>query len=276
MNIASIAMLVAVIVLFGGACFVKNKSLNFLLQAFGFVSLLGLGAVVGNSQNNFSGFVVFLLVSVAPQFLHLFDMESYIKSKQQDALNAENVETNLESQDDKKEVLADKAKQENVETFENNEEISNEENVEESIEVEEKPKKNHFLTSNGVFLSGIANILTAGCVTFAGLYLGLETFYGALFGVATGFAIMFLVLAMKKEINLFDIIGATLSFVAVGLLLGSIITVILYSVSLTNILFCLGCLAMATSFALQALHKTRFDNLIYCVGMICLFATLLF
>lgn len=265
-------MLIAVIALYVGTCFTsKNKSLNFLLQAFSLMALLALGAVVGNSQNNFSGYVVFLIVSVAPQFLGLFDLKAYLASKQNFSIEeaAENAEK-IEENSDAAETYQNEENSEVAENAEN----KNQEQEGESVATKEK--KQHFLSSKGEILNGVASLLTAICVTFAGLYLGLETFYGALFGLATGIALMFLYLALKKEINLFDLLGMTLSFISIGLLVGSVITVVLYSFSLTNILFCLGALILATYIGMKCFYKTKFDNLVYCLATICLLATILF
>ncbi|MBP3619182.1 MAG: hypothetical protein J6J24_00825, partial [Clostridia bacterium] len=85
-----------------------------------------------------------------------------------------------------------------------------------------------------------------------------------------------LYLALKKEINLVDLLGTTLMFLGVGLLLGSIVIVILYSMTLTNLLYCGGALLLASYILISAFKKSKFNNLLYCLATICLFATILF
>ncbi|MBP3619698.1 MAG: hypothetical protein J6J24_03460, partial [Clostridia bacterium] len=194
LNIATICMLIAVIILYVCACFFnKNKALSFLLQAFCLISLLCLGIVVANSQNNFSAYVIFLIVAVVPQFLGLFDLQAYINGKQSFSFEPEK-----EDEPEKEEI--EKAEGSDEELTPSQEEID----TNEDDAPAKKEKKHHFKTSKGELLNGVACFLSAICVTFAGLYVGLETFYGALLGVAIGFALMFLYLALKKEINLVD------------------------------------------------------------------------
>lgn len=263
LDIATICMLIAVIIFYGCSFFInKNKPLSFLMQAFCLISLLCLGIVVANSQNNFSAYAIFLIVAIIPQFLGLFDLQTYLNAKYE------------RLQEIKKE--AEKIENEHAESQKQMKNEEDSDDIAEEPPATPKEKKYHLLSSKGELLNGVACVVSAICVSFSGLYIGLETFYGLLFGPAFGFALMFLYLALKKEINLVDLLGSTLMFIGAGLLIGSVVIVVLYSMELTNLLYCAGALLLAIHILISAFKKSKFNNIIYVLATLCLFATILF
>ena len=251
--IAMICMLVATIVLAVGSCFFnKNKSLTHLLQTFAFIALLCLGLVAANYKNNFSGYSILLILSITPQFLNLFDLKGYLKAKQ------EAMTTEKESEEEQPATP-----------------IIEEETTENEEKPAKKEKKQHFLHSNGTILQSLSLALSSFCVSFGGLYLGLETFYGFLIGLAVASALTFLVLILKKSLNPYDLLSYFLTFLAIGLLIGNMIIVILYSFSLINILYCAGALIFCGYIILNNYVKGNYDEIIYFIAMFCLICTLI-
>lgn len=224
-----------------GLCFVKNsKTLIFLLQTFFLISLLCFGIVCANFQNNFSGFSVLLFLSIAPQFLNLFDFKSFLDAKRESL-----------------------------------EKIANEE-IDRSAEVAKKKLSNKLLFSNGSLLKSLAFFMSAICIAFCGLYLGIETYFGFLIGLAIALFATFILLAAKKKINIFDLLSYFLAFLSVGIVLGQILTVLLYSFALPNILFSVGSLMFCVFVLLSTFLKSKFDHLAYLSAMILLFFAILF
>ena len=92
---ALICMFVAAAILAVSVCFSKkNKTLYFLLQTLSLIALVCLGLVAGNYKNNFSGYTIFLILAIIPQFISLFDLSEYLKTKA--IKTEENTETNIE------------------------------------------------------------------------------------------------------------------------------------------------------------------------------------
>lgn len=248
--IALICMFVATLGLAVGVCFfTKNKTLTYLLQTFSYIALLCLILVAGNFKNNFSGYTILLIISIAPQFLNLFDLNGYLKTKKEELSSVE--EEYLEN----KQIGIEKTDEELNQSTQN--------------------KKHNFIQSNGTLLQALALLLSSVCISLSGLYLGLETFYGIFIGIAMGFALVFLNLITKKSINPYDLLSLALTCLSVGLLIGNIIIVALYSLSLTNILFCVGSLLICEYAFLKHYIKTNYAEILYFIAMFCLVLTLI-
>lgn len=253
LKFALIAMLVATVIFAVGVCFTKKyKVPYFLLQTFSFVALACLGLVAGNFVNNFSGYTILIVASVIPMFLSIFDLQSYIKSKQ------EIVEVVKEEKEEKANKLPPKPQK-----------VEEEESDKPKKEKKKKDAKYYFLNSNGFELTSLAYLLSSIPIGICGLYLGIETVYGFLIGLGIAAAITFLTLARKKVKNPFDVFSSFMAFLAVGFLIGQAITVLLYSFALSNILYCAGAVLLSVNFLLRSFIKTSFDHLFYFAGMIC-------
>lgn len=258
LKFALIAMLVATVIAAVGVCFTKKyKVPYFLLQTFSFVTLACLGLVAGNYVNDFSGYTILMIASVVPMFLSIFDLQSYLKSKQ------EIVEVVKEEQIEKESKLPPRPQKQA------------DEEEKPAKEKKKKSAKYHFLNSNGFELTSLAYLLSSIPIGICGLYLGIETFYGFLIGLGIALAITFLTLARKKVTNPFDIFSKFVAFLAVGFLIGQALTVILYSFALPNILYCAGALLLSTNFLIRSFVKTSFDHLFYFAGMICFMAVII-
>jgi hypothetical protein len=250
---ALICMSVATLALAVGVCFTnKTTPLSFLLRTLSLVALVCLGIVVGNYKNDFSGYTILLILSVTPQFVSLFDLREYLKNKKLTLENAKNEE--FEEELDK--ITEDVDENQNKKR--------------------KKENKHYFLNSNGNLLAGISALMSSVCVGFCGIYLGLETFYGFVIGAGVGFALTFLALIINKTKNPFDILAYFLSFLAVGIMLGQIVTVLFYATNLTNILYCVGAFCFAIFAFLSSFKRNNYFCLIYFVAMFCLFATIIF
>lgn len=255
---ALICMFVATVLLAISVCFSKkNKTLFFLLQTFSLVALLCLGMVGANYKNNFSGYAVLIILAIIPQFLPLFDLSEYLKAK--------TVKTN--------ETL-ENSNNENVEDFESTNTIDDTKTKSKKGKKQKnKVSKHYFLNSNGLLLKSISIFMTATCLALAGLYIGMETYFGFLIGVAIAFVSIFLLLIIKKSVNPYDLLSYFLMFLSVGILIGQVITILMFSFSLINILFSIGAIIYCLYVELSAFVKSNFDHLAFFVGFFCLICT---
>ena len=250
--IALICMFVATAILAGCVCFSrKNKTLLFLLQTLALACLVCLAIVGANYHNNFSGYSIFIILAIIPQFLSLFNLREFLKTKKESL-----------TQTEKK--LAE---------IEEIEEVADEEN-----NTEQKGKKQNkhlFLNSDGTLVQNSAFLLTSICLAFSALYIGMETFYGFLIGLALACALTCLMAILKKHKNPFDILSLFLMFLGIGILLGQILTVLLYATNITNIFFCIGCLVLCAYACLENFLKSRFDHLALFLAFFCFVATMI-
>lgn len=255
---ALICMFVATALLALGVCFSKkNKTLFFLLQTLSLVALVCLELVAGNYKNNFSGYAILIMLAVIPQFISLFDLSEFLKTK--------TAKTNQEIEN----FSAD----ENVENLETTDLV--EDDLKTNKKAKNKVSKHYFLNSNGLILKSVANFMTATCLALAGLYIGMETFLGFLIGVALALVLTFLLLIIKKKINPYDLLSYFLAFLSIGLVLGQVITVLLFSFSLINILFSAGAIIFCAYAMLSMFVKSNFDHLAFFVAFFCLVCTLI-
>lgn len=238
--IALICMYSAAAILALCLCFVrKNKALFSVLQIFSLVSLLCLGFVGANYHNNFSGYSIFIILAIVPQFLLIFDLPEFLKSKL-------------------------KASNENQSEFESDGKSSK----------KKKSNQHLFLNSNGSLLKSTALLLSSICLALAGLYVGLETFYGLLIGLAVGLALSFLSFIIKKNQNPYDKLSLFFAFLSIGLVVGQMLTSLLYSFSLTNILYCVGGAVFCIYALLVMFARSKFDHLALFIAIFSLVSTL--
>jgi len=247
MLIASVVcMLVACVALAVGNCFVKqNKIFSYVLKTLMLIALICLSITCATCKNNFSGFVILLIISITPLFLNIYEF------KQENNKNVEEIEETIETETEKP---------------------------------QKKVKKSRNLPVNWQkCLTGISYSLSAFCVAFCGLYLGKETAFGFLLGIAIALFLTFLdaIIHKNKKYESFmhgfvDYLQNFIMFIGIGLLLGQIIPVLLYSTQIKNIMFCLGCLAYSTHIFLTIYLKSKFDHLAQIVAFFLLISTILF
>lgn len=237
LKVAMICMLVAVVVLAVGVSLMKkNNALTFLLKTLTIIALVGLGFTVANFKDDFSGFSILVILSALPMFLSVFDLKQMFETKQ--TLTEENLEQQIE------------------------------ENTDEETAKKKKTHKNYLAECKTNLLCAIGIFLSAVCLSIATLYIGKETFFGALLGLLIGGAVTLVLLALGKIKNPFDIIFYVLIFSAIGLMASNIVLTFLYSFSITNIMFALGCVSFGVYAGLQTKYTKNYLTNIYYVGMV--------
>jgi hypothetical protein len=135
-------------------------------------------------------------------------------------------------------------------------------------------KHSRFVESNGTLLSSIGIFGAAVCISIATLYVGLETYLGAGIGLAFGLALTFLTLAIDKNRNAINGLAYFFSFTAAGLFAGDIVLTLLYSFSLTNILFSAAALLCGIFAIANAKSNKNIWGILYYLGTICFFLTI--
>lgn len=243
--IAMVCMLVAVIALAVGGSFVKkNHSLSLLLNSLTLIAIVCLGFVVASYKNDFSGFSILVILSALPMFLTAFDFKK-IFSKNATTPQIENTD---ESESDDTPPATENQDEEPLE--------------------EEKKKKNYLAESRTNLFFAIGVFLSAVCISIATMYIGEETFLGALVGILIGGATTFVLLALKKIKNPFDIVFYLLEFASIGLMLSNIVLALMYSFSTANIMFCIGCVGFGVFAGLKTKLTQSYLTNIYYVSMI--------
>ncbi len=230
MLIPVILSLVGIIILVAVGCFFKNSPISVLLKSLALIGTLALALSCAIYEGTFYGYSIFLILSVAPQFLSLINLKEIFKPKQSPALEADE---------------------------------------------KESEKKHNLAKSDNSLMNAIGIFLTSVCLGFCALYLGKETAYGFLIGIAVGLAVTFLLLALKRKTNLFDITSCFLMFTGAGIALGHIISVLIYAFSLINILFAAGLLIYVIYVALTVFWKSNYTQIAYYLSMITIFITLI-
>ncbi len=241
--IGLICMASACLILAVALCFVKNhKTAGFLLRTGLLIAVTCFGIVSATYGKIFSGYSILLILSSLPIFLSLFDLKGFLAEKQAKSLEKPFDDANWQ------------------EDFEENQN-------------EDKKQKHLFQNSNGSLINSICLLISAICIGFAGLYIGTETAYGFLIGLAIACASTFLLMIKKEDVNLFDVLSFFLVFLAVGICFGQIITVILYAKTITNIIYCIGALLFGCYAILSTYKKTNYNHFAYLLAMITLFVT---
>lgn len=236
--LATICMFGATLVLSVTDCFLKkHKAMSFLLQLFALTSLFCGTVALAHLKNNFSLYSILLIASIFPQFLTIFDLKEILK-KQKNKKDLQKNEENLQN---------------------SNKKLSNFEK---------------FGQSNGKLFSSLGIFLSSTILSVCGLILGLETIWLYVLSLAIALFCLFLTLILKKNLNIFDFITYIFIFLSVGLCISQILTVLVYSFNLKNILYCLGILCYAIySICFITFKKFNYSNLIYLLSIAVLLST---
>ena len=274
MLIASVVlMLVACVALSAALCFVKKQSPFFVvLKCFFFASLICVGVCCASLRNAFDGYSILLILSALPLFFTLFALKSNSGAENFSAqMNYEEKNASAQFENDPKNY------HENTQNFDN---FATEKNTQNDVKFSKNGKKPALFAPNLTkILQGTAYAISAFCVAFCALYLGKESPYGFLAGLALGVALTFMHFLIKKKNVLRDPWGFCadfLNFLAVGFLVCAILPALLYSFALDNILFSIACLTYAAHILLETYLPNKFNHLALTAAYLLLFATIVF
>ena len=140
---------------------------------------------------------------------------------------------------------------------------------------EEDTKSSKLAQSNGNFLISIAILLSALCLSAAGLYIGFTSLFVYLIGIAVGFTCTFLILSIKKKLNPFDFMSYLFSFMGVGVLIGQIISTLMFSLAVPNLIFVGGLVLVGVYATVRSFSKSKLVELLYFAGMVLVFVVVI-
>lgn len=139
------------------------------------------------------------------------------------------------------------------------------------------PQKNKFVsylsTTRIDPMFAIGSLLGAICIGVAGVYIGLENYYGFLLGLAIAVALTTATMLVKKQTNPCDVLIYFILFFVIGLMLGQGIEVILYNSSASNIFYFLGCVVSMVYFASYMVTKKEIIHVAYYIATALFFTT---
>ena len=272
-------LLASVIVLFVASAifiaissFTKKRGVSFVVfSSLAIISLAVTMILSANYNNNFFGFAIINMISVVPLFLTLFDFKEKLDKKQLE----------YEAQSQNAGENAANAKENSAEVSEN----QSEETVAASTDEKKKKKdrKNKksalllFSESEGRLFESFALFLSAFLVAFSGLYLGKESPFGMLVGIPAGILGLAVTYLKDRNANIFDGISNALSYAGAGMLLGQIVSVIIYGFSASAIVYLIACLALiAYTLACVYTKKRRINVILYLVYLLLAVAIILY
>lgn len=231
--------------------FTKKRGFYYILfSSLTIVSLAVTMILSANYNNNFFGFSIISMISLAPLFIPLFDFKSRLDESEVEYLRQRDNEIVL-SNSNQNEQQPKKRKKRNIVLL--------------------------FHESEGRLFESLALFLSAFFVAFAGLYLGKLSPFGMLVGLPAGLIGLSVTYLRNKNVNAFDVAANTLSFTGAGMLLGQIISVLIHSFDTSSILYILACLAMASYMIACVYTKERRINVVlYCVYLMLAIAILVY
>ncbi len=132
-------------------------------------------------------------------------------------------------------------------------------------------------------IKSMGYLLSSAAIYVAMLYIGKETYYGALLGVGIGLLLTFLNIIIKKkykndEKNHFflEILLDFVKFLSVGVILGAVVCALLYSTALPNILFAVGGFLFCGHIILNNFISNKFTTIPIYLAMLVFFLSILF
>lgn len=231
--------------------FTKKRGFYYILfSSLTLVSLAVTMILSANYNNNFFGFSIISIVSLAPLFIILFDFKSRLDGSEVEYLRQRDNEIVL-SNSNQNDQQAKKRKKRNIVLL--------------------------FHESEGRLFESLALFLSAFFVAFAGLYLGKVSPFGMLTCLPAGLIGLSVTYLKNREANVFDVVSNALSYAGAGILVGQIISVLIHSFNASSILYILACLAMASYMVACVYTKERRINVIlYCVYLMLAIAILVY
>lgn len=244
--------------------FLKKKGvLYYSISALTIMVLIVAGILSANYINNFNGFSLISIIAIVPLFLSFIDLSSKRIEETDEQIKETDKQVEEELKDNAAEVVTENATQEL--------DVADEENG--------KKKKfdivKSYSESDGKIFQSLAYLISAFLIAFAGFYLGKVSPFGMLVGLPAALIGLFIALLTKKK-NLFDILSSVVCYMAVGLLIGQIVAVLIYSFAVANILFAVSSFVFAAYILTSLYTNEKRVNIILYVAMICLCLTILF
>ena len=237
--------------------FLKKKGvLYYSISALTIMVLIVAGILSANYNNNFNGFSLISIIAIVPLFLSFIDLSSK-------RIEETDEQVEEEIKDNAAEVVTENATQE----------------LDEANDEDDKKKKfdivKSYSESDGKIFQSLAYLISAFLIAFAGFYLGKVSPFGMLVGLPAALIGLFIALLTKKK-NLFDILSSIVCYMAVGLLIGQIVAVLIYSFAVANILFAVSSFVFAAYILTSLYTNEKRVNIILYVAMVCLCLTILF
>ena len=237
--------------------FLKKKGvLYYSISALTIMVLIVAGILSANYNNNFNGFSLISIIAIVPLFLSFIDLSSK-------RIEETDEQVEEEIKDNAAEVVTENATQE----------------LDEANDEDDKKKKfdivKSYSESDGKIFQSLAYLISAFLIAFAGFYLGKVSPFGMLVGLPAALIGLFIALLTKKK-NLFDILSSIVCYMAVGLLIGQIVAVLIYSFAVANILFAVSSFVFAAYILTSLYTNEKRVSIILYVAMICLCLTILF
>ena len=235
-----IIMFVACVALMVATCFAKKRGIFFYLSsALTLALLIVVNVLSANYENGFNGFSIILIVSIAPLFLILFGYK---------------IKDNLEEENEVEEV------QEEVKEEENKDVIKRETKVRKIKQ--RKSLYEIFNASNGRIFEAIAFLLTSFFVAFSGLYVGKTSPFGMLLGIPMCIIGICIIYLGDREANILDVVSCAFTYLSVGMLVGQIISALIYGFTLATLFYAIGSLCLASYILTCWYTKERRINII--------------
>ena len=226
--------------------FTKKRGFYYILfSSLTLVSLAVTMILSANYNNNFFGFSIISIVSLAPLFIILFDFKSRLDGSE---IEYQRQQDNITTQSEQQPI---KTKRRNITLL--------------------------FHESEGRLFESLALFLSAFFVAFSGLYLGKVSPFGMLTCLPAGLIGLSVIYLKNREANVFDVVSNALSYAGAGMLVGQIISVLIHSFNASSILYILACLAMA-SYMIACIYtkERRINVVLYCVYLMLAIAILVY
>lgn len=271
MLIALICFYVASLLAAVAACLSRGKW-QIVFRACTLVCLICLGVVAASYAGSFSGFEIILIYSPLPMLFRLISWKRKPKTKKTadfdqyfSTENAANANENAEN----KTANFESANTETSLGEENTAQISSKSGV--------------FLSYLPLLIQSLAVAVSGFLIAFCALYLGKESVFYFLSGIALALFAAFLeriILQKKaKQSTFFEKFLAFLTrfllFLGGGFMLGAIVSSLLYAFSVKNLIYSAGCLVFCAFATTSAITNSKYNELTYCAATMLLFLSIL-
>lgn len=140
---------------------------------------------------------------------------------------------------------------------------------------QEKPQKASKFWQSSISLNKcVALLLSCVLLSICGLILGIESIFIYLLAVAIASLLAFIVLAVKKNINVYDLFSNLMAFLAIGLAFAQILSVLVFSINVINLVYA-GSMLLFAVYAVLTTTKFNFSSIFYLLSVFALFATIM-